>query len=86
MSPPTVTVETLNDTAANRRSDASLKLDHVQATLDLLRIISLSHDPDGDMNALCVGTLEAVFDGLMREVEAVQQCMNGLPLREEVTP
>jgi hypothetical protein len=78
----TLTVEKLNDTAANRRNDVSLKLDHIQATLDLLRVISMSHDPDGDLSALCAGTLVNVPDGLMREVAEVQAYVDNLHFEE----
>ncbi len=78
-----ITVERLNDTAANRRNEVSLKLDHVHATLDLLRrAVTLENGENGDLDNLCVGTLEGAIDGLMREVAEVQECINGLSAQE----
>lgn len=83
MNSRTVTVERLNDTPAQSNFTASLMLDHIHATLDLLhQVTTLSNGANGDIGNLCVGTLSAAIDGLMREVAEVQAYVDGMTFPE----
>jgi hypothetical protein len=65
--------------ASTRNLDMSLQLQHVHATLNLLQTVARSKDAFADLETLCTSTLDNALDGAMREIERVNQFIDGLP-------